>query len=194
MGFVLVGIYAGTEIALQGVVIQMLAHGISAGALFILCGEIYERMHTRDLRKMGGLWSRFPYLPPITLFFVAASLGLPGLGNFVGEFLVLIGTWNVDPVVTIFASTGLVLAAVYSLILIQRAFHGPVQVDEHSAKLQDLSRRELMMLGSLMAIMLWLGLYPQPFLDTSAASMQYVSAIYSAAQADPAATVLGVAQ
>ncbi|WP_420467447.1 NADH-quinone oxidoreductase subunit M [Panacagrimonas sp.] len=194
MGFVLVGIYAGTEIALQGVVIQMLAHGISAGALFILCGEIYERMHTRDLRKMGGLWSRFPYLPPITLFFVAASLGLPGLGNFVGEFLVLIGTWNVDPVVTIFASTGLVLAAVYSLILIQRAFHGPVQVDEHAEKLQDLSRRELWMLGSLMAIMLWLGLYPQPFLDTSAASMQYVSAIYSAAQAEAATTVLGVAQ
>ncbi len=195
MGFVLVGIYAGTEIALQGVVIQMLAHGISAGALFILCGEIYERMHTRDLRKMGGLWSRFPYLPAITLFFVAASLGLPGLGNFVGEFLVLIGTWNIDPVVTIFASTGLVLAAVYSLIMIQRAFHGPIQTDELPENLEDLSKRELGMLGSLMIIMLWIGLYPQPFLDTSAASMQHVAAIYATAQPPEtiAAAALGVA-
>tara|TARA_R110000787_G_scaffold20281_30_gene60475 strand:+ start:1852 stop:3417 length:1566 start_codon:yes stop_codon:yes gene_type:complete len=182
MGFVLIGIYAGTEIALQGVVIQMLAHGISAGALFILCGEIYERMHTRDLRKMGGLWSRFPYLPPIMLFFVAASLGLPGLGNFVGEFLILVGSWNIDPIVTIFASTGLIIAAVYSLMLIQRAFHGPSQTDELPEHLEDLSKRELVMLGTLMIIMLWIGLYPQSFLDTSAASMQHVAAIYATAQ------------
>jgi NADH-quinone oxidoreductase subunit M len=181
MGFVLVGVYAGTEIALQGVIMQMLAHGISAGALFILCGEIYERLHTRDLRKMGGLWGRFPYLPPITLFFVAASLGLPGLGNFVGEFLVLIGTWSVDPIVTIAASTGLILAAVYSLIMIQRAFHGPEQHDEFPHDLEDLSKRELLMLGTLMAIMLWLGLYPQPLLDTSASAMQHVAAIYAQA-------------
>ncbi|TDU28822.1 NADH dehydrogenase subunit M [Panacagrimonas perspica] len=189
MGFILVGVYAGTEIALQGVVIQMLAHGISAGALFILCGEIYERLHTRDLRKMGGLWSRFPYLPPITLFFVAASLGLPGLGNFIGEFLVLIGSWPADPVVTIFASTGLILAAVYSLMMIQRAFHGPTQEDHHGEKLQDLNARELGMLGSLMILMLWLGLYPQPFLNTSASAMQHVAAIYAAAQPEAAAGV-----
>lgn len=193
MGFVLVGIYAGTEIALQGVIIQMLAHGISAGALFILCGEIYERLHTRDLRKMGGLWSRFPYLPPITLFFVAASLGLPGLGNFIGEFLVLLGSWGVDRLVTIAASTGLILAAVYSLMMIQRAFHGPVQHDEYNEHLEDLSKRELAMLGSLMLIMLWIGLYPQPFLDTSAAAMQHVASIYAAAQ-PPAAAVVGVAR
>ena len=194
MGFVLVGIYAGTEIALQGVIIQMLAHGISAGALFILCGEIYERLHTRDLRKMGGLWSRFPYLPPITLFFVAASLGLPGLGNFVGEFLVLLGTWNVDPVVTVVASSGLILAAVYSLMMVQRAFHGPVQTDEYAEHLEDLSKRELAMLGSLMVIMLWIGLYPQPFLDTSAAAMQHVAAIYAAAQPEAlAAAAIGSA-
>lgn len=201
MGFVLVGIYAGTELALQGVVIQMLAHGISAGALFILCGEIYERLDTRDLRKMGGLWARFPYLPPITLFFVAASLGLPGLGNFIGEFLVLIGTWNVDWVVTVVGSTGLILAAVYSLMMIQRAFHGPTPDDGHGhggEKLQDLNARELGMLGVLMAIMLWLGLYPQPFLDTSAAAMQHVAAIYAEAQpaavADTAANIIGASR
>lgn len=193
MGFVLVGIYAGTEVALQGVIMQMLAHGISAGALFILCGEIYERLHTRDLRKMGGLWARFPFLPPIMLFFVVASLGLPGLGNFIGEFLILLGSWPVDPVVTAVSSTGLILAAVYSLYLIQRAFHGPEQEGEHKGqKLQDLNMRELGMLGSLMLIMLWLGLYPQPFINTSAAAMQHVAAIYEAAKTVPVVAVTGV--
>jgi NADH-quinone oxidoreductase subunit M len=175
MGFVVIGIYAGTQQALQGVVVQMLAHGLSAGALFILCGEIYERLHTRDLRQMGGLWSRLPYLPPIALFFVAASLGLPGLGNFVGEFLILLGSWPVNPLVTGVAATGLVLAAVYSLILMQRAFYGPAQVNE---PMEDLSKRELSLMFTLMALLLALGLYPQSVLNTSAASMLSVSSHY----------------
>ncbi|TXH03108.1 MAG: NADH-quinone oxidoreductase subunit M [Nevskiaceae bacterium] len=180
MGFVLIGIYAGTTQALQGVVVQMIAHGISAGALFILCGEIYERLHTRDLRKMGGLWARFPYLPPIALFFSVASLGLPGLGNFVGEFLILLGTFKINIAVTLFAASGLVLAAVYSLILVQRAFHGAPKEDQH--KLDDLSRRELALMLSLMAALLWLGLFPQTVLDTSLASMQSVQQVYQSAQ------------
>jgi NADH-quinone oxidoreductase subunit M len=178
MGFVMVGIYAGTELALQGVVMQMLAHGISAGGMFILCGEVYERLHTREMGKMGGLWSRFPYLPPIALFFAIASLGLPGLGNFVGEFLILLGTWNANPVITCVAATGLILAAVYSLIMVQRAFHGPAKSEE---KLEDLNAREIVMMLSLMLILVWLGLYPQPVLDTSAASMHAVHQVYDAA-------------
>jgi len=186
MGFVMVGIYAGTEQALQGVVMQMLAHGISAGALFILCGEMYERLHTRDIRQMGGLWSRIAYLPPIALFFVAASLGLPGLGNFVGEFLILVGTYKVEPVVAIVSSSGLILAAVYSLFLMQKAFHGPAKSEE---KLADLNGRELSTMLSLMAILLFLGLYPQPILDLSRAPMAAVQKIYAAAPtADAAAT------
>ena len=176
MGFVIIGIYAGTTQALQGVMVQMIAHGISAGALFILCGEIYERLHTRDLRKMGGLWARFPYLPPIALFFSAASLGLPGLGNFVGEFLILLGTFPVNAVVTIFAASGLILAAVYSLILVQRAFHGMPR--EETTALPDLSKRELSLMLSLMAVLLWIGLYPQTILNTSNASMQSVQKLY----------------
>jgi NADH-quinone oxidoreductase subunit M len=185
MGFILVGVFAGTQQALQGVMMQMLAHGISAGGLFILCGEIYERIHTRDLTKMGGLWSRFPYLPPIALFFAVASLGLPGLGNFVGEFLILLGSWKVDPVVTCFAATGLILAAVYSLIMVQRAFHGPVKDDHHGGAggmLEDLNTREIAMMMSLMLILVWLGLYPQTVLNTSAASMHAVQQIYAAAK------------
>jgi NADH-quinone oxidoreductase subunit M len=176
MGFVLIGIYAGNTMALQGVVIQMLAHGLSAGALFILCGEIYERMHTRDLREMGGLWTRLRYLPPIALFFTAASLGLPGLGNFVGEFLILMGSYKIDPVVTIVATGGLILAAVYSLLMMQRAFYGE---GKSSAPLEDLSGREISLMLSLVALLLMLGVYPQPVLDTSATSMSAIEQIFN---------------
>ncbi len=182
MGFVLIGIYAGTEQALQGAVINMLAHGISAGALFILCGEVYERLHTRDLRQMGGLWSRFPFLPPIALFFAAASLGLPGLANFVGEFLILLGTFPVAKLVTVFAASGLILAAVYALMFVQRAFYGPVP-DGEKKMLADLNRRELATMLTLMGLLVLFGLYPQPVLDLSKAPMQAVQHLYQAAQA-----------
>ncbi|MFT3930349.1 MAG: NADH-quinone oxidoreductase subunit M [Spongiibacteraceae bacterium] len=178
MGFVLIGIYSGTTIALQGVVVQMIAHGLSAGALFILCGELYERLHTRDLRKMGGLWTQLKFLPPIALFFAAASLGLPGLGNFVGEFLILLGSFKIAPVVTIVAASGLILAAVYSLIIMQRAFFGKPQSDE---RLRDLSGRELGLMFSLMLLLLLLGLYPQPVMNTSAAAMAGVQYFYTLA-------------
>jgi NADH-quinone oxidoreductase subunit M len=176
MGFILVGVYAGTQLALQGVMIQILAHGISSGALFILCGELYERLHTHDLRKMGGLWARFSYLPPIALFFTLASLGLPGLGNFLGEFLILLGTFNGHPSVTVVATGGLILSAVYSLILMQRAFQGK---PSGGNDLQDLNPREIATLGTLMAFLIWLGLYPQPILDVSRASMQALQTRYA---------------
>jgi NADH-quinone oxidoreductase subunit M len=177
MGFVLLGIYAGTQIALQGTVMQMMAHGISAGALFILCGEIYERMHTRDMREMGGLWTRLAFLPPIFLFFSAASLGLPGLGNFVGEFTILVGSYPVAPILTIIATGGLILAAVYSLLVMQRAFYGPAKSTE---RMEDLSGRELTLILSLMGVLLFLGLYPQPVFNTSASVMAAVHKVYTA--------------
>jgi NADH-quinone oxidoreductase subunit M len=183
MGFILVGIYSGSTIALQGVVMQMMAHGISAAALFILCGEIYERLHTRDIREMGGLWSRFAVLPPITLFFAAASMGLPGLGNFVGEFLILLGSYKAAAslnalIVTIAATGGLIFAAVYTLRMMQKAFYGPAQSTE---VMEDLSGREIATMLSLIVILLILGLYPQPVLNTSAAVMAAVQQVYSAA-------------
>jgi NADH-quinone oxidoreductase subunit M len=171
---------------LQGVMIQILAHGISSGALFILCGELYERLHTHDLRKMGGLWARFSYLPPIALFFTLASLGLPGLGNFLGEFLILLGTFNGHPSVTVVATGGLILSAVYSLILMQRAFQGKPSGDDD---LQDLNRREIATLGTLMAFLIWLGLYPQPILDVSRASMQALQTRYAPGEVEPRSPV-----
>jgi NADH-quinone oxidoreductase subunit M len=178
MGFVLIGIYSFNQIALQGVVVQMLAHGLSAAGLFILSGQFYERMKTRDLNKMGGLSSRIAGLPPIVMFFVAASLGLPGLGNFVGEFLILIGTYKVDHWVTICATSGLVLGAVYSLIIVQRALHGPAQSDE---PIEGINARELVMMLSLMLLLVWLGFYPQPVLDTSAAVMSNIEQLMQSA-------------
>lgn len=189
MGFVVIGIYSGSELAMQGVVVQMIAHGISAGALFILCGEIYERLHTRDLREMGGLWARFPYLPPIMLFFSAASLGLPGLGNFVGEFMILFGSFKVNWLVTVVAATGLVLAAAYSLILVQKAFHGRPRDDGHTGLYEDLTSRELVMMISLMLITLALGLYPQPVLDASSATIKAVEFYYNGSVASTAGVV-----
>ncbi len=169
MGFILMGVFAGTEEALQGVIIQVLAHGLSAGGLFIICGELYERLQTRDLRQMGGLWARFSYLPPIALFFIIASLGLPGLGNFIGEFLILLGTFEAHPNFAVVAASGLILSAVYSLILMQRAFHGKPREE---TPLRDLNRREIATLATLMVVLVWLGLHPQPVFDVSRASMQ----------------------
>ncbi len=171
MGFILIAIYSGSQIALQGAVVQMIAHGLSAAALFILCGQLYERLHTRDMREMGGIWARMPWLPAVSLFFAAAALGLPGTGNFVGEFLVLIGTFPKAPWVTVLASTGLVLGSVYSLIMIHRAYFGPAKAD---SALLGLNGRELSMVLGLAGLLILLGVYPQPVLDTSAASMQGV--------------------
>lgn len=171
MGFVLIAIYSGSQIALQGAVVQMMAHGLSAAALFILCGQLYERLHTRDMRQMGGIWSRMPYLPAISLFFAAAALGLPGTGNFVGEFLILLGSFEKAMWVTIIAATGLVFGSVYSLIMIHRAHFGAAKSD---APLQGLKPRELTMVLGLAALLILLGVYPQPVLDTSAASMHGV--------------------
>lgn len=172
MGFVVIGIYSFNLVSLQGVVIQMLAHGISAGALFILSGEVYERLHTRDLRLMGGLWSRVAWLPGLALFFAAASLGLPSTGNFVGEFLILIGTFKGSPVIASFATAALILAAVYSLLMVQRAFFGPAQSDE---VLEGLTAREVAMVLLLLLCLLGLGLYPQPVLDLTYSTMSQLA-------------------
>ena len=167
----------------------MLAHGISAGALFILSGQLYERMGTFDLREMGGLWSRLSILPAMSLFFAVASLGLPGMGNFVGEFLILLGAYKVAPFVTILTTSGLVFGAVYSLIIIQRSLHGPPRFTERFA---NPSARELSLLFSLAAMLLAIGLYPQPILNISSAAMVSIERQYSnvTPQAAPVETSL----
>ena len=177
MGFVLIGLYAGTEQALQGVVVQMIAHGLSAAALFMLCGEIQARLQTRELGAMGGLWATMPALPPLLLFFALASLGLPGLGNFVGEFLILLGTFSVAPLVAVVAALGLVLAVAYALIMVQKTLHG---APHRVGTLAALDTPTLGLIAVLGLLLLGLGLYPQPVIDLARPAVQAVQHLYAA--------------
>ncbi len=163
MGFVLIGIFAGSQIALSGAIVQMVAHGISTGALFIIVGMIQDRVHTREIGSMGGFWSAAPRLSGVGLVFALASLGLPGFGNFVAEFMVLLGSYRMHPVIAALAASGLVLSAIYSLWIVQNVFHGRKQ---EGLKLADLSSRETGMMAVMVLAILWLGLYPRPVLDT----------------------------
>jgi NADH-quinone oxidoreductase subunit M len=168
MGFVILGVFTFNELALQGVVMQMITHGISTGALFILAGSLYERIHTRDITQMGGFWSKIPFMGTIALVFAMASLGLPGLGNFIAEFLILIGAWQANQVLTIFATIGLVAATAYSLRIVQKVFLGK---DERSRTLVDLSLREKIIMVPLVIVIVWLGLFPQSVLNTAKRSI-----------------------
>jgi len=162
MGFVLLGLYAWNTLALQGAVFQMVAHGVSTAALFMMAGALQQRLHTRDMSRMGGLWHQAPRMGACGMFFAVASLGLPGLGNFVAEFLVLLGLFAVQPWFTAVAALGLVTAAIYSLWMMQQAFQG---APDTQRAMDDFGTREMLTMFSMMAALLWLGVYPQPVLD-----------------------------
>jgi len=183
LGFVLLGIYAGTSLALQGAIVVLLAHGLSTGGLFIVIGALDERFHTRRLDELGGLWSITPRLGGVALFLALASLGLPGLANFVGEFLVLTGTFAISPALAAIGAVGFVLSSVYSLWLIYRVFQGPERVGRAAL---DLGVREMAVFILMIAAIVWLGVYPQPVLDT--ARPQVESLLSSAADVDAATT------
>jgi NADH-quinone oxidoreductase subunit M len=169
MGFVILGVFSFNEIAYQGVVIQMIAHGISTGALFILVGQLYERIHTRDINKMGGLWEKAPVMGAIGLIFAMASLGLPGLGNFIAELLILIGAFKASALMSCLASLGLIAATIYSLRIVQKVFLGNRNTDW---KMNDLTLREKAVSALLVIAIVWLGLFPKPVLDTAKPAIQ----------------------
>lgn len=175
MGFVILGVFAFNEIAYQGVVMQMIAHGISTGALFIIVGQLHERLHTRDLGKMGGLWENMPALGAMGLVFSMASLGLPGLGNFVAEFLTLTGTFKSSILFSSLASIGLIFATIYSLRIVQKVFYEKRRNDH---KVWDLSLRESIVLGSLVLAILFTGLFPQPVIKKASQVSSETSIIY----------------
>jgi NADH-quinone oxidoreductase subunit M len=163
LGFVLLGIFAWNDLALQGAVLQMICHGISTGALFMLVGALQERIHTREIDRTGGLWSAIPRFSGAALVFALASLGLPGLGDFVGEFLVLLGSYAASPALAAIAATGMIASALYALRMVQRTLHGP---NVNRWRLPDLSAREALAVFLMIATLVWLGLYPQPVLNT----------------------------
>lgn len=164
MGFVILGVFSFNEIAYQGVVIQMVAHGISTGALFILVGQLYERIHTRDLNRMGGLWQKVPVMGAVGLVFSMASLGLPGLGNFIAELLTLIGTFKANVLMSCLASLGLIAATIYSLRIVQKVFLGKENTEW---KIGDLTIREKAVSALMIFAIVWLGLFPKPVLETA---------------------------
>jgi NADH-quinone oxidoreductase subunit M len=149
----------------------MICHGLSTGALFILVGALQERAHTRDMDRMGGLWTTVPRLSGAALFFALASLGLPGLGDFVGEFLVLLGSYQISVGITVVAALGVLASTFYALGMVQRVFHGE---NTRRWQLPDLSPREALIVAPMSVALLWLGLYPQPVLNTFALTMHNV--------------------
>ena len=170
LGFVVLGIFAFTLTSLQGAMIQMINHGLSTGALFLLVGMLYERRHTHKMSDYGGIARSVPLLTFFMALSVLASAGLPGLNGFVGEFLILVGSFGSStpgmPILTAVATTGVILAAVYLLWMLSRMFFGPVDKEENRS-IPDLSRRELVTLAPLALLMIIMGVMPQPFLKRS---------------------------
>jgi NADH-quinone oxidoreductase subunit M len=163
LGFVVLGIFAGTIQGMSGGVLQMVSHGLSTGGLFLVVGMLYERTHTRELGRLGGLGSRTPVLAGIFLLIALSSLALPGLNGFVGEFLILLGTFDAGRVLAIVGAAGVVLSAIYLLWAYQRSMHGDLPAD--LADTPDVSGREIAVLAPVVAAIVAIGVYPNPFLD-----------------------------
>ena len=173
LGFIVLGTFALTSGSLQGAVIQNVNHGLTTGALFLLVGMLYERRHTKQISEFGGLQKVMPIYAGLFLFMAFASIGLPGLNGFVGEFLILIGTYSTLPTLAIVAASGVVLAAIYLLWAYERVFTGVVTKEENKV-LSDLSIREMSLLAPLVILVLVLGLFPNLLLDKIAPSTERI--------------------
>ncbi len=184
MGFVILGMFSFTEPGMQGALYTMLSHGVTTGALFLLVGFIYERRHTREITQFGGLSNVMPIYATVFVITTMASVGLPFLNGFVGEFLIMVGmfksqvltvtsTVNWNYVATMFAGTGVIFAAVYLLWMVQRVFFGKV-TNEKNKSLTDLSWREIGIMVPLIALMVYMGVFPKPFLKRSEPSIKAI--------------------
>jgi NADH-quinone oxidoreductase subunit M len=178
MGFVTMGIFAGTIQGVAGGVFQMISHGIVSGALFLCVGIVYDRMHTREIAAYGGLVNRMPLYALVFLVFTMANVGLPGTSGFVGEFMSLIGTFRVSIPTAVFATTGVILSAAYALWLYRKIVFGAL-VKSSLMSIKDLTFREGLTLVPLVALTILFGIYPKPVLDMSAASVQQLVTNYS---------------
>ncbi len=177
LGFVVLGIFAMTQESIQGAVIQMINHGLSTGALFLLVGVLYERTHTREISEYGGIARIVPVYEAFLMIASLSSIGLPGLNGFVGEFLILLGAFK-SPVLnnwwyTVFATSGVIFAAVYLLWMYQRIIFGEVKNPKMNS-LTDMNRREIIVLASIFIFIVWIGIYPSTFLNVSEKSTQNV--------------------
>jgi NADH-quinone oxidoreductase subunit M len=170
MGFVTIGIFTLTYQGVQGAVVQMISHGFVSGALFLCVGVIYDRIHTREIARYGGLVERMPKYAVVFMVFMLASVGLPGTSGFVGEFLILVGAFKVNTWVAALATTGIILGAAYMLLLYRRVIFGKLEKEDLKAIL-DLNPREIAIFVPLIVMTIWMGVYPAPFLEVMDASI-----------------------
>jgi len=168
LGFVMLGLFALNVTGVQGSIIQMINHGLSTGALFFLCGMLYERRHTYEIASFGGLSAAMPVFAVVFMIVTLSSIGLPGLNGFVGEFLVLLGTFEDHPVLAVIATSGVILAAYYMLRMYGRVMFG--EAEGENREVADLDRRELLVLVPILVLIVIIGVYPKPFLDRTAPS------------------------
>jgi NADH-quinone oxidoreductase subunit M len=185
LGFIVLGIFALTQESLQGSVLQMVNHGLSTGALFLIVGMLYERRHTKEISEYGGLTKVMPVFAAIFIIVCLSSIGLPGLNGFVGEFLILLGSFNSPNLhsysYVIFASSAVILAAVYLLWLYQRVMTGPIE-NEKNKNLKDISKLELSTLIPILIFIIWIGVQPNTFLRISENSVKKILVIYENAK------------
>jgi NADH-quinone oxidoreductase subunit M len=186
LGFVMLGLFALNAQGIEGGILQMVNHGLSTGALFLIVGCLYERRHTRELDAFGGLWKTMPILGSLALIVTLSSMGLPGLNGFVGEFTILLGAFGstalASPWIAGAATLGVILAAVYLLHMFQKVFLGPVTHEENKT-LKDLSVREIAILAPLLVMIFWIGLYPKPFFALMTPAVEKLLIIFQAAAA-----------
>ena len=191
MGFVTIGIFTARTQGVEGAIVQMLSHGVISAALFLCVGVVYDRLHSREIARYGGLVHRMPLYAAVFMVFTLGSVGLPGTSGFVGEFLVLVGAFQVNTWLALLATTGIVLGAAYMLYLYRRVIFGAL-TKEDLKTMMDLNRREIAVFAPLVAATLWMGIWPEPFLDVIHASVANLIQNYEVAlKASNALTVAG---
>jgi NADH-quinone oxidoreductase subunit M len=172
LGFVMLGIFTLTPEGMQGAILQMINHGLSTGALFLIVGMVYERRHTRLIADYGGLAKQMPIFATLFGITMFSSIGLPGLNGFIGEFLILVGAFKTSYVWAIFAVLGIILGAAYMLWAFQRVMFGELDKPENT-RMSDANGREVAYMVPLVILMIWIGIYPKPYLRTMEASVSY---------------------
>jgi len=180
MGFVTMGIFSGNDVGLQGAIFQMLSHGVISGALFLCVGVVYDRMHTREIAFYGGLVSRMPWYAATFMLFTMGNVGLPGTSGFIGEITTMTGAYHVSTWTAVVAASGVIFSAVYALSLYRRVVFGEL-TNPKLADITDLDWREVAIFAPLIAMTLYLGVYPAAVFDLTQASVDSLAAAYQAA-------------
>lgn len=178
-GFVLVAIYSASQIAYQGVIIQTISYALSTAALYCLVGQLFQRIHTRDMQKMGGLWSSIKWIPGFSLFFSVANLGIPGTGNFVGEFMILFGAFKNNILLVSIASFSLIISALYSLMMIQKIYFGVYSKFNDVVIIPYTSFREIFILVLLLVMLILIGFYPNIIMNISELPLNNLRVVFS---------------